>query len=76
MTDKQETTQESGRASPDVASCAAMMERIMGEQGQRCGSDCTEFFSQVLGKQAADCDCCEAMSRMMAGCCGPSAQPR
>ena len=68
MTDKQETTQESGRAPLGAASCVAMMERLMGEQGRGC--DCTEFFSRVTGTQATDSDCCGALSRMMAGCCG------
>ena len=74
MTEKKETTRESGTAPFDAANCVAMMERNMGGPGRGSRSDCAEFFSRLMGAPIADSDCCGAMSQMMAGCCGAEAE--
>ena len=64
MTDEQKTTQEESRTPFAGMPFAAMMEKMMGQQGQGC--NCMEMMSQMMSQQEMDCDCAE----MMAKCCG------
>ncbi len=64
MSDKQKTTQEESR-NP----FAAMMEKMMGQQGQGCG--CKEMMSQMMSRQGTDCGCADMMAM-----CGGQAQDK
>ncbi len=61
MTDKQGT-----QGTPfDMASCTAMIEKMMAQQGAGCG--CAEMMSQIKNQAGrGGCDCSEMMSQMMA----------
>ncbi len=48
MTDEQKTTQEEPRAPFEGMPFAAMMRKMMGQQGGGCGCDCTEMMSQMM----------------------------
>ena len=61
MTGDQDTTQEKARILFESSPCAAMMEKMMGQQG----CDCTEMISQMTGQQSQS-NCAEMMSKMMA----------
>jgi len=65
MTDKQGTQ----RIPFDVASCVAMMEKMMAQMGAEC--DCTEMMSRMTSQAGPGCcDWSEMMSQMTATCCG------
>lgn len=70
MSDEQKTTQEKPRDPFAGMPFAAMMKKMMGQQGQGCG--CIEMMSQMMGQQDMDCDCAApgVMSQMMAMCGG------
>lgn len=68
MTDRQSTTQENQGIAPDAASCMAMFEKIMGQQGRRY--DCAELISWISG-QTGRFSCAE----MMTVCCGVQGEP-
>jgi len=61
MADKQDT-----QGTPcDVASCTAMMEKMMEQMDAACG--CAEMMSQPKDQAGrGGCDCSEMMSQMMA----------
>lgn len=48
MTDEQKTTQEEPRAPFENMPFAAMMRKMMGQQGGGCGCDCAEMMSQMM----------------------------
>jgi hypothetical protein len=60
MTDRQGT-----RETPfDMASCMAMIEKMMAQQGAGC--DCAEMMFQVRSQAGQGCcDCAGMMSQMM-----------
>ena len=64
MSDEQQKTQENQGVPFDLTSCMAMIEEMMGQQGDGCG--CTEIKSRMAGQGG----CAEMMSQMMASCCG------
>lgn len=62
MTEEQKATHENQRVPFDLASCLAMMEEMMGQEG----CDCSEMMSQMMGQGGY----AEMMSQMIASCCG------
>ncbi len=68
MSNEQKTTQEESRSPFEGLPFAAMMEKMMSQQGQGC--DCLEMMSQMMGQQDKDCDCAEMMPQMKAMCGG------
>ena len=61
MTEEQKATSENKRVPFDLASCMAMLEEMMGQQG----CDGVEMMSRMMGQG----DCAKMMSQMMASCC-------
>ena len=64
MSNEQKTAQKESHSPFEGMPFAAMMEKMMGQQGQGCG--CADMMSQMMGQQGMDCDC----SDMMAMCGG------
>jgi hypothetical protein len=60
MTEEQKTTRENRRVPFDMASCMAMLEKMMGQYEGVC--DCAGIMGQG--------DYAKMMSQMMASCCG------
>ena len=61
MSDEQKTTQEESRDPFAGMPFAAMMEKMMGQQGQGCG--CKEMMSQLMSQQGTDCGCADMMAK-------------
>ena len=85
MTDEQKTTQEKCCVPSEGMPFSAMMEKMMGQQGQGC--DCIEMMSLMMEQPGEVCPCidmisndtdqaetsseCSGMlSQMMGVCCG------
>ena len=64
MSDEHKETQENQGVPFDLASCLAMTEEMMGEEG----CDCSEMMSQMMGQGGYAMP--GVMSQMMAPCCG------
>ncbi len=60
MSDEQKTAQEKPHDPFADLPFAAMMKKMMGQQGGGCG--CFEMMSQLMGQQGMGCDCAEMMT--------------
>ena len=89
MSDKQKTTQKNCCTPSEGMPFAAMMEKMMGQQGRGCG--CIEMMSQMMEQPGETCpcidkipngadqaetndECSSTMSQMMGACCGPQVE--
>lgn len=59
MSDKQKTTQENCCAPSEGMPFAAMMEKMMGQQGQGCGCIAPGVMSQMMEQSGEMCSCME-----------------
>jgi len=67
MTVEQKTTQED-QPSFDMASCMAMMEKMMAGHGEGC--DCEEMMTQITSEGGLPDEWLNVMSQMMEAHCG------
>jgi hypothetical protein len=89
MSAEQKTTQEQCCAPSEGVPFSAMMEKMMGQQGQGCG--CSEMMSQMMEQPGETCpctdmipkgtdqvetnsECSSTMSQLMGARCGPQVE--
>ena len=73
MTDEQKNTKEETLNCCEGIPFAEMMQKMMNQQGEGLGFDCSEMMSQMMEKMKTGGDpmamCKEIMEKMKKGCC-------